>query len=583
MPNKSAPTISVAANRNPAFQQSWPRRSLKEWNEELGVKADRILRCFQTERDWNLSNSSEYREAALGNVCTLQLYLHTFDGLIEQDKDLEQRPTCVSDIEHLTEWKAQYESDQARIDLFVKVIHFCTYRLHQGIDPFAERRDLLADVRLARRANATGLDESVVVRSGQENNDKPSSSRDIDTLTKKIADIENNIAELSKDRRLSQRDLAGLAKDVASLRKERAMKQIVEERKLQATLMKRMADLTADLTKKEKQLASLTNNSPRETSLEEPLVPSVATRITETSGEQSLQSSASQDETTVTPETRHLDAHQDELMDHGNGITHNDMILPSDSSAVAVSASSLLELSSRECPSSDTNAARGVQVGTSADKIAVQPAPEPNTPPREKKKERTPKKKNSKSIRRQAASRLREKWSAKRSIQRDQEWIEQNIIVCGLCTRFVSNTQQVSMASYCSHCNCHVCFSCDCSSFHLDQQDTYWESVEHTNTTGSVNIKKRKRRKTKKTKMGCSTSPDAENTEGTARVVANKGPLLVREVGSVSIDLLGVLSQTGSIIALANFIDEQESNGIDLDYGYNATTDFHAETPLSVA
>lgn len=300
----------------------------------------------------------------------------------------------------------------------------------------------------------------------------------------------------------------------------------------------------------------------------------------------------------ATVTVRHVVGHQrNDQSNQGNDSSRNDTTVPHTSLTADLSTSSQ-EGSCRENPSPSSKSiavTSRTQEERASGEATLPPAAKPETETRRKKRNA---KKNSKSARLQTASRLKEKLTAKQSMQLDQQWIEQNLVVCGLCTRYGSKGRGQTVGfAYCQQCNCQVCFGCDCSPFHLDQQDKYWQSVESSQTLADVDTKtnnnKKRRRKKKSKIIDCSVdiSDDATNTESTPSVVDDWSHIGATSsegsfTNSSSIDLLNLLYETGSFIALASFIDQQERNGIDLDCGYDPTTDFHSETasvPVSSA
>lgn len=208
-----------------------------------------------------------------------------------------------------------------------------------------------------------------------------------------------------------------------------------------------------------------------------------------------------------------------------------------------------------------------------------------------------------KMIKTETRNRLRKKLEIKTQADNgshlDQQWIANNLIVCGVCSKF--QKKAASTSTFCKTCLWHVCSFCDCSVQHPDDLVQNCPDIVQELPPAKKN-KKKKRNKTKMNhnRVDDSSIIDIDSSESTtacvntsrleeSRTSETVDLLLIEECRQTEssrsfegtdirdnepVDLLALLIESESVIALANYIDWQEREGLDLDLGYNPARDF---------
>jgi hypothetical protein len=166
-----------------------------------------------------------------------------------------------------------------------------------------------------------------------------------------------------------------------------------------------------------------------------------------------------------------------------------------------------------------------------------------------------------------APNRLKVKASRATVERTDQLFFKSRFMECGLCKRIMRKSDHEKYATACTECRCLVCFRCDCSVFHLSEQERLVEEA-HT-TTARVARKRRNRKKKKKDRKA---APEETRQDTPAVLVIEEAaietPTELRDGIPGHVDLVDYLMTSGSILDLAAFMDQCESSGIDLDEGY---------------
>jgi hypothetical protein len=208
-------------------------------------------------------------------------------------------------------------------------------------------------------------------------------------------------------------------------------------------------------------------------------------------------------------------------------------------------------------------------------------------------------------------------------------WVERSVVHCGVCNKGLPTTLVNSHLKYCSECDCHVCFRCNCETFHLAKQEELLIASEDaekakllakkTKKTNKNQRKKERQRKNaeekkktasndqpvvpppKKSKKSKKKSPpsnalapidedsptfcdegrDDDYDEG--REDQMNGEKRIGAQDLHDIDFVTYLQQTGSLIALSDLMNElEEGEGVNLDDGYEGLAAFHDPRKQSV-
>ena len=167
------------------------------------------------------------------------------------------------------------------------------------------------------------------------------------------------------------------------------------------------------------------------------------------------------------------------------------------------------------------------------------------------------------------------------------------IHTCAICKDEVipDETEGLSIC-FCKECKCYVCSNCSCQEYHLSFQEQFWSYVEEKENQESMQQKQNAAKRTKRNKKRKQKSKQKKvaklNSMSSSRVSAapfyqpntlpeRRGDVNQRstkrenELGesreqpAVGVDFVQYLQQSGSIIALAQYMDELESAGVNLD------------------
>jgi hypothetical protein len=155
-------------------------------------------------------------------------------------------------------------------------------------------------------------------------------------------------------------------------------------------------------------------------------------------------------------------------------------------------------------------------------------------------------------------NRLKVKASHAAVMQMDQTFFKSCLMECGLCKRTMRKPDHETYATFCIECHCFVCFRCDCAKFHLSEQEGLVEEAERTTVRAAG-----KRRNRKKKKKDRKVAPEESRQDTPAEEIEKS-----TELRDGIPDLVDYLMKSGSMLDLADFIDQCESTGIDLDEGY---------------